>query len=249
MATVCALTLAACSTASPDAPPPDAAVSNQALEFDSASMQYATSGTAQFPNGVAAQTIALWMRYQQATSDQVLVTLRRDTSTGVVLGLRNGTIEAWRVYADSEADAFLLQTSGLPSAGAWHYVAYVFDPGDARSGTATIYVDGVAGASSVIAPNYLTPLEAWYGSLDGTQEFFDGDLDEIRIWTVARTSDEIVADMTSHPAPGTRGLVAYFTCDARDGSAVADESGLGNDMTLGGGTPSRMPTLVPSTAP
>ena len=87
------------------------------------------------------------------------------------------------------------------------------------------------------------------GFVDGTRQLYAGDMDEIRIWHLARSSDEVLQDMQGLVGSQEPGLVAYFDCDAIEGTRVHDESGNGNDATLGGGNPAYMPTLVPSAVP
>lgn len=104
-------------------------------------------------------------------------------------------------------------------------------------------------ATSTATPDDLTPVAWWIGSLDGTDESFAGDIDEIRIWSIARTGDEVAEEMLGQVSAEEPGLVAYFNCNAIHGTRVPDESGNGNDATLGGGDPRYMPTLVPSDVP
>lgn len=219
------------------------ALPNGALHFDGLA-DYANTGTASFPNGNAPQTISLWAKYATAAGTQVFVSLRTDFTSGVIVGIRDGQVAAWTVDGKDP----LVETRVLPPAGVWHYVAFVIDGGGGGY-TDTLYIDGVLSATTAASPDKLFPESSWLGSLDGLSDFFAGDMDEIRIWSVARASADIVADMngmTTAPAPG---LVAYFDCNTIRGTRVPDESGNGNDATLGGGDTQRMPTLVVSTAP
>jgi hypothetical protein len=216
---------------------------NFALHFNGTT-DYATTGTAGFPSGRVPQTISLWVRYSNATTTQIFVSLRRDFASGVRIGIHDGTVGAWTVYAGRT----LVDAPVLPAAGVWHHVAYVFDLPDGGASN-TLYVDGVVSATSTVVPDELTPVASWFGSYDGTTEPFAGDLDEIRIWHVARTSDEVLDDMQGIVSPRAPGLVAYFDCNAINGTRLPDNSGNGNDATLGGGDPLYMPTLVPSDVP
>jgi hypothetical protein len=243
------LLLASCSSATASRPQDagaDAAHGEHALHFDGA-MDYATAGTAGVVAGNQPQTISMWIRYSSSAGRQTIVTLRRSFQTGVQVGIRDGELAVWNVYGDD-----VLVATALPSAGDWHHVAYVLGAGQGGAGgtnPASLYVDGRLGATSTASPNYLTPLSCWIGSVDGQSEFYAGDLDELRIWSVARSADEVASDMAGTVPTDAPGLVAYFDCDAIDGSRVADASGYSNDMTLGGGDPARMPSLIASTVP
>jgi hypothetical protein len=217
---------------------------NGALHFDGLA-DYATTGTAGFPNGNAPQTISLWVRYATAVGTQVFVSLRTDFTSGIVVGIRDGEVAAWTVDGRDP----LVETRTLPPAGVWHYVAFVLSGGGGNGYADMLYIDGVLSATTASTPDKLFPEASWVGSLDGLTDFFAGDMDEIRIWTAARAVADIMSDMNGLTGPTAPGLVAHFSCDTVRGARVPDESGNGNDATLGGGDPRREPALVISTAP
>ena len=71
----------------------------------------------------------------------------------------------------------------------------------------------------------------------GADEYqaFDGQIDELKLWSVVRTPAEIAASFNlPHPA-GTPNLVAYFTFDEPElePSASSDQSGNANQLVLG----------------
>jgi hypothetical protein len=234
-----------CSGSSALPPPLDAgATGNFALHFNGTT-DYATTGTAGFPSGRLPQTLSLWVRYSDATGTQTFVALRQSFASGVEVGLRDGTIAVWTVFGGST----LVEAPKLPSAGVWHHVAYVFDLASDGGYSNTLYIDGAVSATTAATPDKLTPLSSWLGSVDGTRQLYAGDMDEIRIWHLARSSDEVLQEMQGLVGSQEPGLVAYFDCDAIEGTRVPDQSGNGNDATLGGGNPAYMPTLVPSTVP
>jgi hypothetical protein len=229
-----------------DASAPDVVnLPNHALHFDGVG-DFATSGTAGFPTGSSPQTISLWVRYpplgDAGNLTQAFVVLRRDAASGIALGFRNGALAAWTIYGTKT----LVQAPTLPAAGVWHHVALVLSPNDAGSEAVTLYVDGVVSASASAAPNELTPVSCWIGTLDGMTYLYAGDMDEIRVWVVARTQAQIVEEMNGEIPGPQPGLVALFDGDGIDGARLPDKSGNGNDATLGGGDPSRMPQQIPA---
>jgi hypothetical protein len=214
-------------------------VSNYALHFDGLN-DYASSGTAQFPRGAAPQAISLWVQYFSVIGIQMFVGLHNDSGGGLELGLRNGTISAWKVYGDH----IVVAAPTLPSVGVWHHVAYVFD-----GAISSLYVDGTLQASSGMALNVNTYVSSWFGSANGLGEFFVGNMDDVRIWSVVRSSSQVLEELRGQLPSAQPGLAAYFNCDSIDGTRVVDNSGNGNDLTLGGGDPLRTPTLVVSSVP
>ena len=61
-----------------------------------------------------------------------------------------------------------------------------------------------------------------------TGEFFDGWIDEVRIWNVARSSDDIASDFGTELGGNESGLVAYWNFT---GGSLGDATGNGHDAT------------------
>jgi len=128
----------------------------------------------------------------------------------------------------------------------WHHAAVV----DAI-GAVTLYLDGQPDGSGTIDPVSANALDLRIGAMTpgcsgacGNVQYFDGTIDEVRIWNVARTASEITAWM-NRPLTGTEeGLVGYWRFDEGSGTTTADSSGHGNTGTLMNG-----PQWVASTAP
>ena len=65
--------------------------------------------------------------------------------------------------------------------------------------------------------------------------YFKGQMDEVRLWNVARSSTEIAAQYRNRLNGGETGLAAYWRMDDGVGGTVADASGNGNTATLQNG--------------
>ncbi len=240
--TVVLLSLAGCgSTGSteealplPDDSPP-APEGDGALAFDGSS-QYATVGSAGFPFGLAAQTIALWVKPRRAEGDETLVALRKDYQSGVQLGLQEGVPTAWRVYARRP----YVGASDALAVGVWHHLAYVFD-----GATHRLYVDGEERGTGTLEPNNRTSTGGWLGSFDGQRWFFQGEMDRVRVWSEARTQAQIVDDFTGGD-PSSDALVLELSFDETDGLRAYDRSGRRNHATLGDGFSTWAPQRIPS---
>jgi hypothetical protein len=210
-----------------------------ALDFDGV-QSYATAGDAAFPAAGDDQTIELWFEAAATTEVEDFIVLRQDFDNGVQLGVRDGAITVWTTYAHT----ILAAAPTFPAPGAWHHVAYTHDASQ------KLYLDGELVATSTATSDKRTPTSAWLGTVDGAAELFKGRLDEVRVWTVARSASDILADMLHSTGQGESGLVAYWTFDDTSATACCrDSSGLGNDVTLGDGIAARMPARVASDAP
>ena len=111
----------------------------------------------------------------------------------------------------------------VPTRGAWHHAAATFDgavlrlflDGHLESAIATGAVEPDGGGGSPVALG--TSVAA-----DGLTQrgAFDGVLDEMRLWSVARTALEIDADMRTPIDAGAGGLVAGWSMDEPTGSIL-----------------------------
>jgi len=63
--------------------------------------------------------------------------------------------------------------------------------------------------------------------------FYDGIMVDVRMWEVARTQDEIQANMNSYLNGSETGLIAYWRMNEGSGQTVFDFSGSGYDLQLG----------------
>ena len=103
----------------------------------------------------------------------------------------------------------------------WYHVAAVYS---SVSQTVSFYVDGnLINTEFYPAPNTITGGRPYnIGSWNGTSRFFNGRIDELRIWNTARTQAEIQSNMYSTVSPAASGLLAYFRFDEQNGSTVYD---------------------------
>ena len=118
---------------------------------------------------------------------------------------------------------------------AWSFVAAVYDATAIR-----LYVNGVLTASRAVTGSMdpsSGPLQIGGNGIWG--EWFDGQIDNVRIYSRALSDAELGADMgtpvtASSPGPAPAGLVAAYAFDEGSGAAVADASGHGNVGTISG---------------
>ena len=222
-----------------DVPTLDGASAGYALSFNG--VAYATAGDGGFAPVSSNQTLEMWVNCADVLGTQDFLVLRSDLTSGVQIGIHAGALAVWRVYVDR----VLVQAPTTPAPNSWHHVAYPFD-----AVTSVLYVDGVMVDAEALPTDSHTPTSAWLGTIDGSNNLFKGELDEVRIWSVTRSASEVVADMQHSSGPGQTGLVAYWTFDDADNGGISrDLSGMGNDVTLGDGFVAWMPKRVPSAIP
>ena len=112
----------------------------------------------------------------------------------------------------------------------WHHVAFTYD-GSNDSNNFNFYVDGVLEQKNLIANNafggtgsVLSDNPAYIGARSGTGSYFNGQLDEVRIWSDVRTPAEIQANITTQLVGNEANLLAYY--DFNIGISSGDNTGL-----------------------
>ena len=100
----------------------------------------------------------------------------------------------------------------------WTHIAAAYD---SSSGSMKIYINGVLDATSSTSSLSSNTARLLIGALLSSQ-FFDGLLDEIRLWSIERTADEIRADMCEKITGTESNLVGYWRFDVQEGLNIPD---------------------------
>ncbi len=126
-------------------------------------------------------------------------------------------------------------TSGVSttivSDGRWHHLAGVFGDGDWK-----IYVDGVLENSRsypVNSPNLTTSTSLTLGNyLYNDDQYYYGELDEVRVWRTSRTETEIRDNMCRKFLFAPADLVAYYRFDQTSGLTALDQGSVSTNGSL-----------------
>lgn len=204
------------------------------LDFDGSDDYIQTS----YPGvlGTNARTFEAWVYITAVPSSNITI-LDYGTSAA---GSRNTLIidpSAKLNFLSGGTNGNLSSPANSVTVGQWVHAAFVID-----NGVGYTYVDGVQVAtgnlSGVNTPSGGDNLKIGQRVTGGNIPF-NGIIDEVRVWDVARTQAEIQADMNAELCPSTANLVAYYKLNdgVADGSntaltMVSDSSGNGNDGVL-----------------
>ena len=170
-------------------------VAGNGLQFNGTSA-YLNAGTV----SVSSFTISTWVNMSASQSGWGSLVMKQN-SFG--LEVQNGT-----VYANVGNGSTWTNTVNAPlTAGTWKHVVQTFN---GSTNTNSIYVDGVLRASGTgtftnSASNLLI------GSWNGSSEFFNGKIDEVRVYNSALTATEISALYNSVTLPTGTTVTATVT--------------------------------------
>jgi hypothetical protein len=111
---------------------------------------------------------------------------------------------------------------GWVTPGMWHHVAGTYD-----GSRFILYVDGnqvanVSRSGLIETNNY----DLNIGNHPFLARPFDGDIDEVRIWNIARTREQIQNDMHWELSGSEPGLVAYYKFNEGSGQSAFRQYGL-----------------------
>ena len=150
---------------------------------------------------------AVEMWFKGAKADQKATsTLFSAASTSVSIGFNAAGILTMNA---GESEIELSDKSYLDNA--WHHLALNV----LRNGNATVYVDGtpVKSLSATTVPT-LEGACLYLGSKGGSNAFFKGTVDEVRLWNASMTGDLLTSQRTQRLKGDESGLVAYYSFEA-----------------------------------
>ncbi len=127
----------------------------------------------------------------------------------------------------------IVSPSNALTLNTWAHVAASFDGDSSR-----LFVNGIQVASQyfrgTMKPNTSYPMRIGRLS-DAVQtdtRSFNGQIDEVRIWNIAKPQSEILAGYNRHISPTSNGLVGYWNFNIASGTTVPDQTSSGNTGTL-----------------
>ena len=123
----------------------------------------------------------------------------------------------------------VVTSTGVLNSNQWYHIAAVNNGGD-RS----LYINGSEYTLSGTPLNVVANNNNLKIGSDYSGRFFDGRIDEVRIWDIPRSQDDIVATLDTVLSGAETGLVAYYTFNEGSGDTLFDQTGHGHDGALMG---------------
>lgn len=199
---------------------------NKGLDFDGVNDVITTNITSSttssltieawiFPRGTVAKRIVSSYFNNAAQSGEIILDTYNATNNG--RGLRLAVEGAGNTLSQ-------LSIANVLTLNAWNHVAGTFN-----SGVMTLYVNGVAVTNNSVVPAPFTSIPGCTNSITigedptiGALEYFNGKMDDIRIWTTTRTQAQIAGNMNNCLVGNENGLKNYFKFSEGAGSTVTD---------------------------
>jgi Ca2+-binding RTX toxin-like protein len=145
----------------------------------------------------------------------------------------DGTIQ-W-AFANTDPGWYAINTGYVAPLNQWTNITVTYDLGLIKTYANGILVHTYNGAGNIgdIFPDH-NDFEIGRSLLDGTGSYFQGSIDDVRIWNKARTQTEIQADLNRELTGNETGLVGYWNFNSITNNTVQDLTSNHNDGTLSG---------------
>lgn len=228
----------------------EAQTGGYALRFDGTTDLVRLQPTASMmaPTWPTTKTVSLWINptgtpfcsgTDPVTCDVIFGD--RPRSWGISRGVLSGQDRIWIWNFDGSVDRIGVEYTP----GVWTQITLVH-----QNNVLSAYKDGVLVASIASRATLTVPGQTLYvGGIIGnaTQNWtFEGQIDEVQIWNVARTDSEIAASMFGPLTGQETGLAAYYRMTNGSGTTLTDDSGhnfTGSLLDGGSGVPANGPIV------
>jgi hypothetical protein len=196
-----------------------------ALNFDGTN-DYVDCGNASSLNITGAITIEAWINadtWKTNSWEGTIVGKDNNNATGYVLRCGNNGMLSFVI--GSAGDWHEVLSGAVMQAGRWNYVAGVYD-----GANMSIYINGVlSGQQALSSAIGVSTQSLFIGKSPGfPTRFFDGKIDEVRLFNAARTQAQIQGDMCNTLIGDETGLVDYWQCNEGSGTSIHDIVGISN---------------------
>ena len=192
---------------------------NYALLLDGTD-DHVSCGIDGLPLGNEPRTIEAWFRTESPDGYQQIVGYGTAGTVDSALALftKGGSIVITQWGASVEIPLGI-------NDGEWHHGAVTHDGENQQ----TVYVDGELVGNWDRVLNSIATTCTIGSCLDQGQQFFNGAIDEARIWDVERTEDEIRDNINISLKGDEPHLVSYWKLDEGEGKIAHDSAVAGND--------------------
>lgn len=175
-------------------------------------------------------TIECWAKSDNPTggTNQHLIN-RRNTNVGT-FSITKAAANVWNSQVRlAAAPATPINTSATTATTNWTHLAATYDGSLLR-----LYVNGILQSSASAVGVLDTASFTAYniGRNTSAVAYFDGKIDEVRIWNYPKTATEIGRDYTRQMIGNEPGLIGYYRLNEGTGTTAGDSSGNNNTGSI-----------------
>jgi len=170
-------------------------------------------------------TMEAWIRLPEPNMNGEMTILNKENSYEIKVGNGLFQVAIWT------ANWAWLGDNSPVQANRWYHAAATYDGQNIR-----VYLDGQLRSTHAKQGNIHTSDSSLVLGSRPLQNFihcYNGDLDEVRVWNVARSVEQLRATMNVALSGDEEGLVGYWRLDEGEGQTIRDLTGNGNDGILG----------------
>ncbi|GIW62072.1 MAG: hypothetical protein KatS3mg089_0924 [Patescibacteria group bacterium] len=175
-----------------------------------------------FSNGV---TVSLWFKTNSVSSAQSQFGYN---GGGFLNFWMNSGVSSTNLRWETNSGQSITSTTAIYP-NTWYHAVGVYDT---KTGIASLYINGRIDVSANRTFNTSKSGIVTIGSYSTSQYFFNGNIDEVRIYNRALSPAEVQELYNFAPGP-----IAYYDFEEGQGTSLNDKSGNGNNSTSFGGTP------------
>ena len=221
----------------------DRTIVDKALDLDG-SLSCVEIKDSETLNNITEQlTVSLWIRPTNNPNRYAAIISKSDlwvdriTHRSFVLNYKVGGSIQFAASPNGEGEASLYSPDSIIKHNTWTHVAGVID---AEKNYMKLYIDGVEVSSrdfkwkNRIYQSHLPLRIGWSHENRPAQSPFVGQIDDVRIWNVARSDADIRNDMITQPNGDEPGLVGYWNFNKVTNGIISDISPNRNDGKLVG---------------
>lgn len=200
--------------------------SSQYLQFTSASSSHVPTGTNKL-------TIEAWMYFTTLPSvglTYAIFTAWYDTTNYYMLRVDNeGGTYKLNMYVSNNVSFDKFSVTITPSTGTWYHYAGAWQGSDKAyelfvNGSSVATGNGVNVAAFAAATSIKSAIGSNNVSPTPSDDFHDGNLDEVRIWNTKRTAANISSNYNVRLAGNESGLIGYWPFEPLTASFIAQRT-------------------------
>lgn len=176
-------------------------------------------------------TVETWVKFDEITSGYKWL-VQKNSSFGIKLGPSGTSYKPSAVvYLDGRYyDLTCDYNDRLKDTGVWYHLAFVWN-----NNLMSFYINGELKKQKTLNGTILGKNSALtFGANEYGQRCIEGDISEIRLWSVGRTYEQINANMNSQLNANEQGLVTYYPVNQGSGLVLNDLSQNNQDAVISG---------------